>query len=58
MSLEQQADQMLTASGWFAPIANDPEQIRTIPSGLAVDMDAILNGPSWVSRLVARKMGV
>lgn len=53
MTLEEQADKILAENGWVEPRVTFAD-----PAGTATDMDAIVNGPRWLSRLVARKHGV
>lgn len=53
MTLEEQATQLLNENGWV-----EPKVTFADPAGIAADMDAIVNGPQWLSKMVARKMGV
>lgn len=53
MTLEEQATQLLVENGW-----SEPKVTKADLAGSASDMDAIVNGPRWLSRMVARKHGV
>lgn len=50
--LEIAADKLLHANGWVETVPDD------ILCGNPNDLDAILHGPSWLSEMVSRKMGV
>ena len=51
--LERAADRLLELAG-FAPETQSDDVLCGNPN----DLDAILNGPAWLSRLVSNKMRV
>lgn len=51
--LEREADKLLAESGY-----REPTVTKADLCGTATDLDAIMNAPHWVARMVARKMRV
>lgn len=51
-ALDIAADKLLAKAGFVEPICDD------ILCGNPNDLDAILNGPEWLSSMVSRKMRV
>jgi hypothetical protein len=52
-ALEREADRLLVESGYKEPFVTKADL-----AGSADDIDVIMYAPHWVSRRVARRMGV